>query len=142
VWAARFVLSALKTGFREVRFHASGEPYDPFIVRGARVQARPLESALVALNQWLPVGSSLRTVPRVHELLATAVRRPGGGITLILDNERAQARSVVLESARSVRIAVLRPGRAGLQTATRRPSGGRLSLSVAANSLLVASTAR
>jgi hypothetical protein len=142
VWAARFVLSALKTGFREVRFHASGEPYDPFMVQGARVEARPLESALVALNQWLPVGSSLRTVPRVRELLATAVRRPGGGITLILDNERAQARNVVLESARSVRIAVLRPGRAGLQTATRRPNGGRLSLSVAANSLLVASTAR
>ena len=70
------------------------------------------------------------------------MRRPGGGITLILDNESAQARSVVLASAGSVRIAMLRPGRAGLQSATRRPSGGRLSLSVAANSLLVASTAR
>jgi hypothetical protein len=142
VWAARFVLSALKTGFREVRFHSSGEPYDPLIVQDGEVLARPLESALVALNEWLPVGSSLHTVPRVHGLLATAVRRPGGGITLILDNQSAQARNVVLESAGSVQLAVLRPGRAGLQTARRRPRGGRLGLSVAANSLLVASTAR
>jgi len=142
VWAARFVLSALKTGFREVRFHSSGEPYDPFIVRGPLLLARPLESALVALNEWLPVGSSLRTVAGVPDLLATAVGRPRGGITLILDNESAEARSVVLESAGSVRIAVLRPGRAGLQTAIRRPRGRRLRLSVAANSLLVASTTR
>ena len=32
VWGVRFVLSALKTGFREVRFHLSGGSYDPFVV--------------------------------------------------------------------------------------------------------------
>ena len=62
VWAVRFVLSALKTGFQEVRFHFSGGAYDPFVMRGPELVARPLESALVALNQWLVPGSSLRTV--------------------------------------------------------------------------------
>ncbi len=60
----RFVLSALKTGFHEVRFHFSGRSYDPFIVRGEEVLARPLESALAALNHWLPIGSSLQTLAR------------------------------------------------------------------------------
>src|SRR4029077_9742992 len=51
VWAARFVLSALKTGFGEVRFHFSGGSYDPFVVQGAQVLTRPLESVLAGLNQ-------------------------------------------------------------------------------------------
>ncbi len=62
VWAVRFVLSALKTGLREVRFHFAGGAYDPFIVRGQEVIDRPLDSAMVALNQWLPVGSSLQSL--------------------------------------------------------------------------------
>jgi hypothetical protein len=141
VWAVRFVLSALKTGFREVRFHSSGDPYDPFVVRGAEVRKRPLESALVALNQWLPVGSSLRSLPRVQGLLATAVRQPGGGTVLILDNERAQPRPVVLRNAHALHIAVLSPARAGLRTETLS-AAGHIRLSIAANSVLAISTTR
>jgi hypothetical protein len=142
VWAVRFVLSALKTGFREVRFHSSGDPYDPFVVRGAEVLKRPLESALVALNQWLPVGSSLRSLPRVQGLLATAVGQPGGGTVLILDNERARPRPVVVRNApHRVNIAVLNPARAGLRTETLS-AAGRIRLSIAANSVLAISTAR
>jgi len=140
VWAVRCVLSALKTGFREVRFHFSGDPYDPFVVRGAEVLDRPLESALVALNQWLPVGSSLRTVPGVRELVATAVGQPGGGILLILDNERAQARPVLLRNAYSVHTAVLSHRRAGLRTGTLSSASGRIRLSVAGNSVLAVSS--
>ena len=141
VWAVRFVLSALKTGFREVRFHSSGDPYDPFVVRGAEVLERPLESALVALNQWLPVGSSFRSLPPVQGLVRTAVEQPGGATVLILDNERARPRPVVLRNAHTVHIAVLSPTRAGLRTETVR-AAGHTRLSIAANSVLAISTAR
>jgi hypothetical protein len=123
-----------------VRFHFAGDPYDPFVVRGGQLLTRPLETSLVAVNQWLPVGSSLRTVNGVRELLATAIGQPGGGITLILDNERALARPVVLHSTRSLHLAVLSPARAGLQTKTLSPTRGRIRVSVAPNSLLAVST--
>jgi hypothetical protein len=139
VWAARFVLSALKTGFREVRFHFAGDPYDPFVVRGAAVLTRPLESALVALNQWLPLGSTLRTLPGVRELVASAVVQAGGGTVLILDNERARPRPVVVRGAYRVHVAILRAARAGLTTETLS-AGGRLRLSIAGNSLVAIST--
>ncbi len=147
VWAVRFVLAALKTGFREVRFHFSGGPYDPFTVRGEQVFARPLESALVALNQWLPVGSSLQPVAGVRGLVATAVRAPpatvpnaAGAIQLILDNEQARAQAVVLRSAQRVRVEVLSPASAGLQTREVSPSRGRIKVVVAGNSVLAASS--
>lgn len=142
VWAVRFVLSALETGFGEVRFHFSGNPYDPFIVSGAALLARPLESALVALNQWLPVGASLRTVPGVRQLVATAVRQPDGATVLILDNERARARPVLLRTARGVRAQLLTAARAGVQGKTLTPSHGRVRLTLAPNTVLAISTAR
>lgn len=136
VWAVRFVLSALKTGFREVRFHFSGSPYDPFIVSGNEVVDRPLESALVALNQWLTIGSSLETVNGVRGLLTTAVSGAKSGIRLILDNEHARAQKMVMRTAQSIRIDVLSPTRAGVRTETRRPTHGRVRLVVAGNSVL------
>jgi hypothetical protein len=136
VWAVRFVLSALKTGFREVRFHFSGGPYDPFIVRGGKVIARPLESALVALNQWLPVGSSLQTVASAHGLLTTSVSGRPGGPQAIFDNEGARAQTVVLPATQQVVAEVLSAARAGLATRTLRPAHGRVKLTVAGNSVL------
>jgi hypothetical protein len=140
VWALRFVLSALKTGFREVRFHLAGDPYDPFVVRGGAVVARPLESALVALNQWLPVGASLRTVAGVRELVATELSQPGGTSVLVLDNERARARPVLVRNAHRVRVAILSPAHGGLVTETRSASG-RLRLSIAPNTVVAISAA-
>jgi hypothetical protein len=139
VWALRFVLSAVKTGFAEVRFHISGDPYDPFVVRGSTVFTRPLESALVALNQWLPVGSSIRTVTGVRDLVATAVGEPTGGTMVILDNQHARARPVVLRNAYHVHIAFLTPARAGLISETLI-ARGRLRLSIPANSVLAISS--
>jgi hypothetical protein len=137
VWAVRFVLSALKTGFREVRFHFSGGAYDPFIVRGEEVLPRPLESALVALNRWLPLGASLRTVAGVRGLVATAVdQATGGEPELILDNESAQAQAVVLRTTTSVRIDSLRATGAGIDTTVMTPSHGRIKLAIAGNSVL------
>jgi hypothetical protein len=139
VWAARFVLAALKTGFREVRFHFAGDPYDPFVVSGATVLTRPLESALVALNQWLPVGSSLRTVPGVRELVASAAHQPAGGNVLILDNERARARPVVIRNAHRVHVAILSPAHAGLITETLSATG-HLELTIPGNTVLAISS--
>jgi hypothetical protein len=135
VWAVRFVLAALKTGFHEVRFHFSGGPYDAFIVHGEEIVRRPLESALVALAQWLPVGSSLQTLPGVKGLVATRI----GAGPIILDNERAQPRPVVLRTAQAVRIETLRATQAGLQTAHLSPHGGRIKLVVAGNSVAAVS---
>jgi len=136
VWAVRFVLSALVTGFREVRFHFSGGPYDPFLVRGGEVLDRPMESALVALNQWLPVGSQLRRLASERGLVTTTVAGSGDAAELILDNETPRARSVVLREASSVRIAVLSAARAGLQTEQLSPRHRRIKLVLEANSVL------
>ena len=158
VWAVRFVLSALETGFREVRFHFSGGPYDPFIVRGTEVISRPLESALVALNQWLPIGSSLKPLAGVRGLVATTVATASAtppsvtpapattppsaaaGVQLILDNEQTRAQAVVLRSVQPVRIQVLSAVRAGTQATQLSPSHGRVKLVVAANSVLAVSS--
>jgi hypothetical protein len=135
VWAVRFVLSALKTGFHEVRFHFSGGPYDAFIVHGEEILNRPLESALVALNQWLPVGASLRTLA-VHGLVATAVTQPAGTGLLILDNEHARPQTVVLRGVRDATIERLSPTRAGLLSAELVSPSDHIKLTVAPNSVL------
>ncbi len=136
VWAVRFVLSALKTGFREVRFHMSGGSYDPFYVRGEQVIQQPLESALVALNSWLPVGSSLRTVKASHGLIATAVSGDPGGPSVIYDNEQARAQTVELPATHPAVGALLSAARAGLATETLPVSRGRIKLRLPANSVL------
>jgi hypothetical protein len=138
VWAVRFVLSALETGFREVRFHFSGGSYDPFVVSGEQVLPRPLESALAALNDWLPVGSSLRPVD-VRGLVATAVTQTTGTSLLILDNERASAQPVVLPGVRSASIEQLTPTRAGALVTELVSPRDRIELSVAPDSVLAVS---
>ncbi len=136
VWAIRFVLNALKTGLREVRFHFAGGAYDPFIVRGQEVIDRPLDTAMIALNEWLPVGSELRSLTATNGLVATLVSGPAAPVQLILDNERARAQKVALRSPGSVSIAVFRPTRAGLATQTLQPSKGRIKLTLAGNSIV------
>jgi hypothetical protein len=153
VWAVRFVLDALKSGFEEVRFHSAGDPYDPFAVRGGAVVTRPIESALVALNRWLPVGATFRSVPRVRGLVATAIGepatpaagapatglRPPLKLVLVLDNEREQAQPVVVHAAGAVSVSVLSAAVPGLAAFTRHPAKGILKLSVARHSLVALS---
>jgi len=136
VWAVRFVLSALKTGFQEVRFHFSGDPYDPFVVQGETVLKRPLDYALAALNQWLPVGASLRTVKGVRGLVATSVTTPAGQTLLILDNEHARAQKVVVRKATGVRVETISPALAGVQSSQLRARRGRVKLTLPANSVV------
>jgi hypothetical protein len=140
VWAVRFVLSALKTGFREVRFHFSGGPYDPFLVHGEEVVKRPLESALAAINRWLPVGATLQSVTGLRGFRATRIATPAGGTTLILDNEHAQAQRVVLRVASGVQVEALSAARAGVQTTQLSPTHGRIKLTLAGSSVATIST--
>ena len=137
VWAARFVLSALKTGFREVRFHLSGSSYDPFVVRAGAVLERPLQKALVAVCQWLPVGSTLQSLAGAKNLLATAVTRPAGAPELILDNETSHRQTAPLRSSQPVLVEGLSPAYTGVRTTTLRPRHGRLKLRVSPGTVLV-----
>jgi hypothetical protein len=138
VWAVRFVLSALKTGFKEVRFHFSGGPYDPFVLDGETVLNRPLESALAALGQWLPVGSSLRSLT-VRGLIATAVSQPAGTGLLILDNEHRMARSVILRGVSNASVETLSSTRTGALSAELTSPHDQLELTVAPESVLAVS---
>jgi len=135
VWALRFVLSALETGFREVRFHFSGNPYDPFTVRGAAVLPRPLESALVALNRWLPVGSSIHPLGRIGGLSVSALVGAGGAVTLILDNEQTAARPLLLKGATAVSVQELGPTQTGLRRASAVPVHGAFRLNLPADTV-------
>jgi hypothetical protein len=128
VWAVRFVLSALRTGFREVRFHFSGAAYDAFVVHGEAISNRPLESALAALNRWLPIGSSLSTGASVHGLRITSVRNDPGGPETILDNESSKPQAVTLHAAHALVGQELSATRAGLQTVTLASRGGRVTV--------------
>jgi hypothetical protein len=141
VWAVRFVLSALKTGFGEVRFHFSGDPYDPFVVSGEEVIKRPLDGALEALTKWLPVGASLRTVNGVRGLVATSITGTAGQAVLILDNERGQAQKVVLRQAPGVQTETLSAASTGVQTAHLSATHGRIKLLVAPQSLVALTAA-
>lgn len=140
VWAVRFVLSALKTGFKEVRFHFSGGTYDPFVLNGETVLNRPLDSAMVALGQWLPVGSSLRSLT-VRGLLATAVSQPTGTGLVILDNEHRTPQKVILQGAGSMNVETLAPTRAGVLSAQLSAPHDRVELTIAPNSVLAVSPA-
>jgi len=140
VWAVRFVLSALKTGFAEVRFHFSGDPYDPFVVRGEEVIARPLDDALVALHRWLPVGASLRTV-HIRGFVATSVTGTTGQTLLILDNEHARTQKVVLRKVSSVSVETLSAARGGVQAVHLSSARGRIKLVVAGNSVVAVQSA-
>jgi hypothetical protein len=135
VWAIRFVLAAMETGFREVRFHFSGDPYDPFIMRGAEVVPRPLESAMVALNQWLPLGSTIHPVNGPKGVGVTAFDSPTGTLMVLLDNEQTTAQPLVLKGAQTVSLQELGPLQTGLQASTLTASHGAVKLTLPANTV-------
>jgi hypothetical protein len=141
VWAVRFVLSALQTGFREVRFHLSGNSYDPFVVRGSEVLQRPLESALVALNTWLPVGSSVHPVPvpATRDVFANAIATSSGAVTLVLDNRGSHSRALALRATTSLQVQALESTRGGLGSVTLSPQAGLVRLALPAQSILAIS---
>src|SRR6185312_16060462 len=121
VWAVRFVLSALRTGFAEVRFHFSGNSYDPFYLRGGEVVRHPLEAAMTALNQWLPVGATLRSVAGLKGIAATAIAAPGAQPLVLIDNGERKTRTLVLRGEAPVPVGSF--SASGALPALRRAKG-------------------
>ena len=134
VWSVRFVLSALETGFREVRFHLSGGPYDPFIMRGTRVSERPLAGALAALNAWFPLNSTLHVIPAPAGTVETAVS--GGPVQLIVDNERTRAETITLPFSTNVDAEILTSTRRGFAHAVLPARRGHVKVKLAPESIV------
>jgi hypothetical protein len=67
VWAVRFVLGTLLSGFQQVRFHSAGTSYDPFVFNAdGTVTREPLGDALLFLHRWLPPGSRIASSSTNH----------------------------------------------------------------------------
>jgi hypothetical protein len=135
VWAVRFVLSALKVGFQQVRFHASGGPYDPFVVEGAQVVLRPLAIAMAALARWLPVGATLQTLRSPDGIVATAISGGQAPVQVICDNETAHARILELPGGESLHAEVLTATSPKIVTVTAPLHHGHVLLRLPANSV-------
>jgi hypothetical protein len=76
IWAVRFVLASLLTGFEQVCFHSAGTSYDPFtFATDGTVTRRPLATALFFLHRWIPVGSRITSSPEGPLVFASTVTR-------------------------------------------------------------------
>jgi hypothetical protein len=74
VWAARYVVAALLTGFQQVRFHSAGGSYDPLVLgANGTVTMQPLGHALLFLHRWIPLGSRIEPGSRIAGVLAAKV---------------------------------------------------------------------
>lgn len=150
VWAIRFVLSALRQGFREVRFHASGNAYDPFVISGGQLIARPLEYAIAELNTWIGEGSKVISLRPLGALRATVIAPRAAPATagatavtaqplLILDNEGEVVQRVQLRWASTLRTELISSRSAGVHPRTVAARGGRATIAVPAQSILAVS---
>ena len=140
VWGLRFGISALEQGFDEVRYHFSGNSYDPFVVRGSQIYERPLANALVALNSWLPVGATLHPVSSkslaAQGLVAHAALRPDGSAVLILDNESPRAARVLLRGLSAAQLTLVSSIQAGLPTRNVGSPSAQIPLSIPPNAIV------
>ena len=140
MWGLRFGISALEQGFDEVRYHFSGNSYDPFVVGGSRIYERPLANALVALNAWLPVGATLHPVPSkslaAEGLVAHAALRPDGSVVLILDNESARPARLLLRGLSAAQLTLMSSIQAGLPTRNVGSPSAQIPLSVPPNAIV------
>ena len=143
VWGLRFGLSALEQGFDEVRFHFSGNSYDPFAVRGSQIYERPLANTLVALNTWLPVGTTLHPVASrtfaAQGLIAHAALRPDGSLVLIIDNERPHAARVLLRGLSVGQLTLMSSTVAGLPTRNLASPSADIPIAIPANGVVAVS---
>ncbi len=102
VWAVRMVVQALRAGFDSVRFHASGRAYDPFVVVGGTVRARPLYLGLRALAGVLGPGEALQAIPGASRFDGVALSGAGGERAVVLSNYGPDTRWVALHATAAV----------------------------------------
>jgi hypothetical protein len=103
------------------------------------VSERPIATALAALNRWLPLNATLRTVPSSKGILATAVT--GGTVQLILDNEHARAQTVTLPFSSDVHAEVLSSTRPGFAHVVLPARHGRVKVKILPQSIVAILTA-
>jgi hypothetical protein len=140
VWGVRFGISALEAGFDEVRFHSSGNSYDPFIVRGGQVYQRPLADALVALNSWFPLGTTLHPVLSTslaaEGVVAHAALKPDGTVVLILDDESARPAKVLLRGVSIAQLTTISALHGGMPRRPVRSPTAQVRLALAPNEIV------
>ena len=140
VWGLRFGLSALEEGFEEVRFHFSGNSYDPFVVHDGQIEERPLANALVALNAWLPLGTTLHPVASkslaAKGVVAHAALRPDGSVVLMLDNESPVAARVLLRGLSAAQLTLLSSTEAGLPTRNVGSPSAQIPVAIPPNAIV------
>ncbi len=85
VWAARFVLGALLSGFQQVRFHSAGTSYDPFLFSpNGTIVREPLGNALLFLHRWLALGSHIVSTSTNHSrVFSVSVLSPSSTSTIV-----------------------------------------------------------
>ncbi|HLI33097.1 MAG TPA: hypothetical protein VKU89_10225 [Solirubrobacteraceae bacterium] len=137
VWAIGFVLSALESGFREVRFHSSGGYYDPFVMHGGALIERPLLPALEALNALLPIGSAVQALPGVRNLIASVIHLAGGRQELVFIDDHEHAQRLLLYARTPEDAEVFDSERPGAQRVRLLPHAGRIEVRLAAESALI-----
>jgi hypothetical protein len=92
VWAARFVLGTLLSGFQQVRFHSAGTSYDPFVYNpDGTITREPLGNALFFLHRWLPLGSRIASSSTNHSPLFSVSVVDGSARSVIVTSFSAHA---------------------------------------------------
>ena len=135
VWAVRMILRALRAGFAEVRFHASGRAYDPFVVNAGIVTTRPLYRGLLAAARLLSAGALLRAIPNAGALDGVAIARSDGTRTVVLSNYAASPRWVLLAAATRVRVLRIVARAPVVRSAVITPAHGRVRVELLPNSV-------
>ena len=94
----------------------------------------------MALNQWLPVGSTLHPVATktlaARGLLAHAALRPDGSVVLIIDNESARAARVLLRGLTAGQLTLMSSTAAGLPMRNVASPSADIPLAIPPNALV------
>jgi hypothetical protein len=137
VWGLRVVINMLMSGIESVRFHSSGSSYDPFVVSGDTVTTRPLYLGLEAAVQLLPVGATITALRTSKALSGFLVSTPSGHTSYIVTNYGSSARLVTIRTARAAATLLsVTPSATVVTTRQITPSGGKLSVAVAPNTVV------
>ena len=98
-------------------------------VDGEQLLTRPLESAMAALNRWLPIGSSLSSLAGVRGLDATRLTTPAGDADAgARQRQRAAACGRAARHAERARRSPRTAAHAGLQSIQLNATRGRVKL--------------
>lgn len=96
---------------------------------------------MLALQQWLPVGSTLRALRSLGKVTLATIAAPGAEPLLLLDNEAANPAKLVLRGAGALRVLQGFSPTGALATVTPRGAGRRL-VTLPANGVLALRFAR